>query len=74
VLNVAPTTRPTRDASAGYEVLKAALNDVAMGSKKKVVLIAHSQGGIIASAWVDQLLADFSREVLGALEVYTFAR
>lgn len=40
---------------------------------RKVVLIAHSQGGIIATAWVDQLVRDFPRERLQKLEVYTFA-
>ncbi|KAL5001259.1 hypothetical protein BDV10DRAFT_199181 [Aspergillus recurvatus] len=40
---------------------------------KKVVLIAHSQGGIIASAILDWLYAELGDEELGKLEVYTFA-
>ncbi|KAL5051420.1 hypothetical protein BDW71DRAFT_202602 [Aspergillus fruticulosus] len=39
---------------------------------KKVVLIAHSQGGIIASAIIDWLIAELGDEELGKLEVYTF--
>ncbi|KAL4992318.1 hypothetical protein BDW68DRAFT_184381 [Aspergillus falconensis] len=39
---------------------------------KKVVLIAHSQGGIIASAILDWLIAELGDEELGKLEVYTF--
>ncbi|KAL4739297.1 hypothetical protein BDV11DRAFT_187936 [Aspergillus similis] len=40
---------------------------------KKVVLIAHSQGGIIASSIVDWLHAELGDEELRKLEVYTFA-
>ncbi|KAL4820256.1 hypothetical protein BDW67DRAFT_153778 [Aspergillus spinulosporus] len=40
---------------------------------KKVVLIAHSQGGIIASAILDWLHAELGDEELRKLEVYTFA-
>jgi len=40
---------------------------------ERVVLIGHSQGGIIVSAWVDQLITDFSPTVLRKLEIYTFA-
>lgn len=37
------------------------------------MLIGHSQGGIIVSTWVDQLLTDFDEDVLSRVEVYTFA-
>ncbi|KAL4910015.1 hypothetical protein BDW74DRAFT_165276 [Aspergillus multicolor] len=39
----------------------------------KVVLIAHSQGGIIAGAIIDWLYGELGDEVMGKLEVYTFA-
>lgn len=39
----------TEDLRKGYPQLKAALQDE---KKKKVVLIGHSQGGIVISAWV----------------------
>lgn len=58
-------------------------------TKERVVIIAHSQGGIICSAWVvsvemifyrsrplipeDQLLCDFPADTLAKLEIYTFA-
>lgn len=42
-------------------------------SKERIVLIGHSQGGILVSAWVDQLLADFDEDILSRVEVYTFA-
>ncbi|KAL7416945.1 hypothetical protein BDY24DRAFT_378786 [Mrakia frigida] len=40
---------------------------------KKVVVIAHSQGGIILSLVVDWLLADLPESALRKLEIYTFA-
>lgn len=39
----------------------------------RIVLIGHSQGGIIVSAWADQLLADFGETELSKVEIYTFA-
>ena len=39
---------------------------------KKVVLIGHSQGGIIASLVLDQLLTELPAECMSKLEVYTF--
>lgn len=42
-------------------------------SKKRVVIIGHSQGGIITSAWIDMLLMDVPSELLSRVEVYTFA-
>jgi hypothetical protein len=54
----------------GYKYIYQAIADPTL---EKVVLIGHSQGGIIVTAWVDQLVTDFSREMLRKLEVYTFA-
>jgi hypothetical protein len=42
-------------------------------STKKVVLIGHSQGGLIVTLVVDRLLSEMSQDVLAKLEVYTFA-
>ncbi|KAL7420956.1 hypothetical protein Q5752_004910 [Cryptotrichosporon argae] len=61
---------PTADVRVGYEYLSAAIR---RRGTKRIVLIAHSQGGIIASVWVDQLLADFAPDQLRDVEVYTFA-
>lgn len=61
---------PTDDARQGYAVVSAAIRDP---SKRRVVLISHSQGGIILSGWVDQLLNDFGQDQLAKVEVYTFA-
>lgn len=40
---------------------------------KKVILIVHSQGGIIASLMVDWLLAEVPKDALHKLEIYTFS-
>ena len=40
---------------------------------QKVILIVHSQGGIIASLMLDWLLAELPRDALQKLEIYTFA-
>ncbi|ORY22689.1 hypothetical protein BCR39DRAFT_551019 [Naematelia encephala] len=61
---------PTQDVNLGYAILSAKIRDQNL---KRVVLIAHSQGGIIASTWLDQLLADFPTSQLNKLEIYTFA-
>lgn len=53
-----------------YTRLREALLDC---TKTKVVLIAHSQGGIIASLVVDWLISDLPHSALQKLEVYTFA-
>lgn len=60
----------TKDIRKGYpELVKHVTNmDI-----ERIVLIGHSQGGIIVSAFVDQLLTDFDDEVLSRVEVYTFA-
>jgi len=39
---------------------------------KKVVVIAHSQGGLITSLALDMLFADLADDVLSRLEIYTF--
>lgn len=55
---------------SGYQVLKRVVND---GSKSRIVLVVHSQGGIYMSQMADQLLADFPAVMLKRIEVYTFA-
>lgn len=60
----------TRDIRNGYVEVRAALE---ADNTKKVVLLCHSQGGIIASLIVDLLLSTISRSLLDKLEVYTFA-
>ncbi|KAI9639900.1 uncharacterized protein MKK02DRAFT_40230 [Dioszegia hungarica] len=60
----------TADVRVGYETICQHIRNPA---KKKVVLMAHSQGGIIMSAWVDQLLSDFPADALRKIEIYTFA-
>ncbi|WVQ73541.1 hypothetical protein IAR50_003117 [Cryptococcus sp. DSM 104548] len=60
----------TTDIRDGYNVLT---KELEKPEKKKIVLIAHSQGGIIASAWIDRLAAQYSPETLSKLEIYTFA-
>ncbi|KAL8976231.1 MAG: hypothetical protein Q9177_006896, partial [Variospora cf. flavescens] len=59
----------TMDARIAYEILTDYLVDEKVN---KVVLVAHSQGGIIASMVVDHLLAELSEEMMGKLEIYTF--
>jgi CRP-like cAMP-binding protein len=73
----------TKDIREGYMVsfsgrcsfltLQQLVSHVTDMSKERIVLIGHSQGGIIVSAWVDQLLTDFDESVLSRVEVYTFA-
>ncbi|WWC71171.1 uncharacterized protein I206_105124 [Kwoniella pini CBS 10737] len=60
----------TTDTREGYNIIS---QHIADSSKEKIVLLAHSQGGIIMSAWADQLLADFSYAQLKKVEIYTFA-
>jgi hypothetical protein len=59
----------TKDTRRTYEHLKAELINPNI---TKVVVIAHSQGGIILSAALDMLFADLPSEVFEKLEVYTF--
>lgn len=60
----------TRDVREGYDVIRTALLDPA---KARVILLSHSQGGIIASLIVDRLLAELGGVYMQKLEVYTFA-
>ena len=53
-----------------YSQARSALLD---DSQTKVVLIAHSQGGIILSLVVDWLISDLPHSALQKLEIYTFA-
>jgi hypothetical protein len=59
----------TGDSRYAYDHVKAALADP---SVKKVVLVGHSQGGIILSMIVDHLYADLPSENIAKLEIYTF--
>ncbi|WVQ96578.1 hypothetical protein IAU59_003683 [Kwoniella sp. CBS 9459] len=63
-------TWQTTDTRMGYNIIASHIADP---NKEKVVLMAHSQGGIIMTSWVDQLLADFSTDQLNKVEIYTFA-
>ncbi|KAL8801988.1 MAG: hypothetical protein Q9182_004117 [Xanthomendoza sp. 2 TL-2023] len=59
----------TMDVRVACEILKEYLVDEEV---KKVVLVAHSQGGIIASMAVDALVAELPGNIMGKLEIYTF--
>jgi hypothetical protein len=59
----------TPDVRQTYTYLKTSLLNPSI---KKVVLVAHSQGGIIASMALDWLYADLPSSALRNLEVYTF--
>lgn len=59
----------TRDVRQGYAECKRRLQDIDI---EKVVLIVHSQGGIIASLILDEFLNDLSLQQLSKLEIYTF--
>ena len=61
------STNEIRDA---YSYAKSSLID---SRHEKVILIVHSQGGIIASLMVDWFLAELPRDALYKLEIYTFA-
>ena len=52
-----------------YAYLKAILVDPTV---TKVVLVGHSQGGIIVSLVIDDLLAQLPARTMSKLEVYTF--
>ncbi|KAK3838962.1 MAG: hypothetical protein J3R72DRAFT_511926 [Linnemannia gamsii] len=60
----------TDDARQLYAIAQCELRD---RNNQKVVLIAHSQGAIIASLVVDRLLASETAANLRKLELYTFA-
>ncbi|MCJ1392014.1 hypothetical protein MMC18_004881 [Xylographa bjoerkii] len=59
----------TMDVRVAYDYTKACLLDPTVN---KVVLIVHSQGGIIASLVLDSLYADLPCAIISKLEVYTF--
>ncbi|BEI79725.1 hypothetical protein CcaverHIS002_0102540 [Cutaneotrichosporon cavernicola] len=60
----------TSDIRVGYKTVRKAVLDT---RRKRIVIIGHSQGGIISSAWADMLLTDVPAELLARVEVYTFA-
>ncbi|KAG6995830.1 hypothetical protein G7Y79_00041g077820 [Physcia stellaris] len=59
----------TLDVRVAYDYVKACLCDPTV---RKVILIGHSQGGIIISMVIDELLKDLPQEVFGKVEIYTF--
>ncbi|KAF2139314.1 uncharacterized protein K452DRAFT_75157 [Aplosporella prunicola CBS 121167] len=59
----------TSDVRCTYEVLKLHILDP---SVDKVVVIAHSQGGIIISLALDRMFAEMPSRALSKLEIYTF--
>ncbi len=59
----------TKDVRVAYDCIKACLVD---STVQKVVLVAHSQGALIASMVLDRLFADLPAETVSKLEVYTF--
>ncbi|KAL8715185.1 MAG: hypothetical protein Q9220_001143 [cf. Caloplaca sp. 1 TL-2023] len=59
----------TMDVRIACEYVKSALINPDI---KKVVLIGHSQGGIIVSMVLDHLFPELPAEVMGKLEIYTF--
>ncbi|KAL8947282.1 MAG: hypothetical protein Q9222_006419 [Ikaeria aurantiellina] len=59
----------TLDVRIAYEYVKSYLTNPDV---EKVVLIGHSQGGIIVSMVLDHLFPELPAEIMGKLEVYTF--
>jgi len=59
----------TRDIRQGRAQIRSAL---ASATTKKVVLIAHSQGGIEGSSILDWLFSDLSHDLMSKLEIFTF--
>ncbi|KAF7593556.1 hypothetical protein BBP40_011284 [Aspergillus hancockii] len=59
----------TQDIRQGRAQLRAALQ---APQTKKVVLIAHSQGGIVAASIIDWLYGELTDETMSKLEIYTF--
>ena len=59
----------SQETRVAYEYVKSYCADPAV---TKVVLIAHSQGGIMAAEILDQLFADLPSDSIAKLEVYTF--
>ncbi|MCJ1467638.1 hypothetical protein MMC07_006263, partial [Pseudocyphellaria aurata] len=60
----------TRDIRVTIDYVKACLADPTI---TKVILIGHSQGGIIISLALDYLFADLPATTISKLEIYTFA-
>ena len=54
----------TSDVRVAYDYVKACLCDPTV---QKVVLVGHSQGGIIVSMVIDELLTDLPQEVFGKI-------
>ncbi|KAI9708273.1 MAG: hypothetical protein M1828_003091 [Chrysothrix sp. TS-e1954] len=59
----------TEDVRVAYECLKSHLEDEGV---RKIVVIAHSQGGILISLVLDRLYASMPAALLAKMEVYTF--
>lgn len=59
----------TKDVRIAYSYVKAVLVDPTV---KKVVLIGHSQGGLIVSLVLDELFLELPTSCMSKLEVYTF--
>ena len=59
----------TKDVRIAYSYVKAVLVDPTV---KKVVLIGHSQGGLIASLVLDELFSELPTSCMSKLEIYTF--
>lgn len=59
----------TEDTRLTYNYIKTTLLDPTV---KRVVILAHSQGGIIVSSVIDSLYADLMPEAFDKLEIYTF--
>ncbi|KAI4159867.1 MAG: hypothetical protein LQ342_006195 [Letrouitia transgressa] len=59
----------SKDVRVTYEYVKAYLSEPAI---KKVVLVAHSQGGIIISMVLDHLFSELPSSIISKLEIYTF--
>jgi len=60
---------PTNTFRLTYNTIKASLMD---DSCKRVVLMSHSEGAIIAQMVVDRLLIEMDNNMLAKLEIYTF--
>ena len=59
----------TKDVRIAYSYVKAVLLEPTV---KKVVLIGHSQGGLIASLVLDELFSELPTSCMSKLEIYTF--
>ena len=59
----------TNDVRVAYNSVKPLLTDRTV---TKIVLLGHSQGGIIVSLVLDQLFAEMPPENMAKLEIYTF--